>query len=323
MSTHNIWSMYSSFLSSSRAQKYLYSCYFSKGIEQAESKSYQNCYPFIYFLEHGKKYYDLAGTAPTELQPVLLFYGMIQLLKACILTVDPGYPENSSVLAHGVTTRKRKKKYYEFLHDEVRIQRSGLFNHFSTELFHVKHAEGEKLKMNDIMPLIPELRDLFWHVQNESVNVAVCRKDQELMIPVEVFDGLYMNTERFLLFLNENPAITYQLLKETKEHIIVHSSKELHPLECEPFSYHSNGQYYLYGSRREMKELNECMIHYAVLYNLSMLCRYETEWWSDIFHSYTTNDLPFIKEFLAVTQYKVPYLLGEYLRRKDLQGEGY
>ncbi|UZJ78987.1 YaaC family protein [Fictibacillus sp. KU28468] len=316
MSDANTWSLYYSFFSSSRAQKYLYGCYENAGIEQAESKSYQNCYPFIYFLEHGKKYYDLAGTAPTELQPVLLFYGMIQLLKACILTVDPDYPENSSVLAHGVTTRKRKKKYYEFLHDEVRIQRSGLFNHFSTKLFHVKHAEGEKLKMNDIMALIPELRDLFLHVHNEDINVQVMRNDQELIIPIDVLDGLHMNTGRLISFLNENPEITFQLLKETKEHIIVHSSKELHPLECEPFSYHTNGSYYLYSSRREMKELNECMIHYAVLYNLSMLCRYETEWWSDIFHSYTTNDLPFIKEFLSITRTKMPYLLGQFLQRK-------
>ena len=57
-------------------------------------------------------------------KPMLLFYGMGQLFKACLLTIDPNYPESTSVLAHGVTTRKRKKQGYQFLEDEVKIQKN-------------------------------------------------------------------------------------------------------------------------------------------------------------------------------------------------------
>lgn len=77
----------------------------------AEQHSFKNSYPFIYYLEHSKNYYQVAAQSPVSVQPVLLFYGMSQLLKACLLTQNPVYPENTAVLAHGVSTRKRKQSY--------------------------------------------------------------------------------------------------------------------------------------------------------------------------------------------------------------------
>ncbi|MEH7537842.1 YaaC family protein, partial [Bacillus toyonensis] len=56
-----------------------------------------------------------------------------QLFKACLLTIDPNYPESTTVLAHGVTTRKRKKQGYQFLEDEVKIQKNGLFTHVAEQ----------------------------------------------------------------------------------------------------------------------------------------------------------------------------------------------
>lgn len=89
-----------------------------------QKKSFENCYPFIYYLEHGKNYYELYKTAPFSIQPMLLFYGISQLFKACLLTIDPNYPESTTVLAHGVTTRKQKKQGYQFLEDEVKVQKT-------------------------------------------------------------------------------------------------------------------------------------------------------------------------------------------------------
>ena len=95
--------------SSQNVQRYLARCYEKSSIQDAE-KSFENCYPFIYYLEHGKNYYELYKTAPFSIQPMLLFYGISQLFKACLLTIDPNYPESTTVLAHGVTTRKRKTR---------------------------------------------------------------------------------------------------------------------------------------------------------------------------------------------------------------------
>ncbi|MGO4890611.1 YaaC family protein [Anaerobacillus sp. MEB173] len=244
-----IWKNISTYQSASMTQKYLYKLYHKQGFPSPETISYDNCYRFIYFLEHGQKYYIQAKASPIEIQPVLLFYGMIQLLKACLLTVDPHYPENSQVLAHGVSTRKRKKLQYEFLYDEVKVQKNGLLTHFSEKMFHVKHLEGEKYKMINLFKCIPELHDLLQYIN------AVKKSDitTEMIIPKQQIPG---------------------------------------------------------------QNISEVTVHYLLLYNLSMICRYETEWLGDLLHHYSTNDFPFIKEFLEVTSDKIPILLFRYLNEK-------
>ena len=155
---------FSPFFSASDTQIYLKRCY--KNLEQAEQKSYENCYPFIYYLEHAKIYYDQAANSPILIQPILLFYGFVHLIKACLLTKDPKYPENTTVLAHGVTSRKRKKQQYEFLvHDKAILENKALKIHpkFQDLVIAMKSAyiEGiifvkEKSANNDLLDALSE-----------------------------------------------------------------------------------------------------------------------------------------------------------------------
>src|SRR5690348_91904 len=101
----DVWAGLYPFQSVSFIQRFLKQCYGLKGIEKAEAKSYRNSYPFLYYLQHGEAHYKLAHSAQASMQPLLLFYGMSQLVKACLLTTDPEYPKTTSVLAHGVSTR--------------------------------------------------------------------------------------------------------------------------------------------------------------------------------------------------------------------------
>ncbi len=84
--------------------------------------AFKNSERFIFFIKHAESFYKQASLSPLEIKPILLFYGMSQLLKACLLTTDPSYPSHASVLAHGVTARKRKKQNYSFRDDEVKVQ---------------------------------------------------------------------------------------------------------------------------------------------------------------------------------------------------------
>ena len=156
------WKSYSCFFSAEYCQRFLKKCYQKRNIENPEQKSYENCYAFLYYLEHGQIYYQQAENAPLIIKPILLFYGLVHLIKACILTIDPAYPETTSVLAHGVSTRKRKKQNYQFFQDEVKFQKNGLFPFMSEKLFHMKQLEGEKVTMEELLQLIPELDDLFF-----------------------------------------------------------------------------------------------------------------------------------------------------------------
>jgi YaaC-like Protein len=308
-SIHQHWDFIHYFQSAEYSQKFLKKCYEQIGFTQAETKSYDNCYSFMYYLEQGELYYKQALQSPISLQPILLFYGYIHFIKAVVLTEDPLYPETTQVLAHGVTSRKRKKQHYHFLQDEVKVQKNGLFSHFSTLAFHVKHIIGEKLKMEDLLVQLPELEEVFQILLKRQTMIWFNSKN-ELIIDEEVLNKFHMSQDLFKHYLNEKLTGTYSW---TKEHTLYvpDISEQL------PIRWHlSKKRLALPSSRNEANLIPEILIHYAILYNLSMIARYETEWWIELLKNRTNEDYPIIRSFLTVTTQKGPYLLLNLLKQK-------
>ncbi|MCZ0756977.1 YaaC family protein [Anoxybacillus sp. J5B_2022] len=313
----DIWISFASFCSANIVQPFLYRCYKKIGREDAKQKSYTNCYAFLYYLEHGQNFYLTARNSPISIQPVLLFYGMVQLLKACLLTVDADYPESTSILAHGVSTRKRKKQSYEFFADEVKIQKHGLFTHFSEKMFHVKQMSGEKFHMRALLQRIGELHELFetYYGQPLSRKVVYDPFCQSLLIPVDILDDYHMTFERFIHYIaKEWNWIQAEAVQIEGNYIKAVCRREPGLLACEPLMLDvSDGLYRLPIIREKLFQLPEIITHYLLLYNLSMISRYETEWWGELLHSYSSEAYPFIHKFLAITSKKGPQLLYEYL----------
>lgn len=320
MANQESWNYLQTFYSATHTQQFLNGCY--DKFPDKSHLSFQNSYTFIYYLEHGKKYYNQALVAPYELQPVLLFYGMIQLMKATILTVDPNYPETTQVLAHGVSTRKRKRSQYEFLHDEVKVQKNGLLTHFSEKMFHVKHLEGEKFKMGDLMRKIPELHHLFYYINKEKIAYPMVKSSENnlsLSIDSHLLDKLNLTYEGFIHFLESYVSIDPEKCQEKNNQITIALNKPLNPINSVPIQWEANNQIFHIPTKRELFQgFPELLVHYLLLYNLSMICRYETDWWGELFHSFSSNDLPFITEFLEVTKYKVPYYISLILKKGQL-----
>ncbi len=214
------------FFSVPYTQQFLYHCYEKKQHPAARKKSYENCPRFISYIEHGQLYLQDAEKGSIQTKPLLQFYGIVQLLKACILIVDPDYPSNSIVLAHGVSTRKRKKNGYQFIHDEIRIQKNGLFPHAAKTMFSTMFDANKKFSMNELLTDIPETASLIeFYTNNKSTILAPTN-------------------------------------------------------------------------------LNELLTNYLLLYNLSMICRYETEWWSELLKQMPHFDYVLIQEFLSISPKK-------------------
>lgn len=311
-----VWTFLNSFQSTSIVHSFLRDHYTRREIPNADLKSYDNCYTFIYYIEHGKKYYRLAKQAPDELKPVLLFYGMVQLIKACLLTVDPQYPATTSVLAHGVSTRKRKKRDYSFLQDEVKIQKDGLLRHFAAHLFQ-DDLTNDRFNMESLFAKIPEMNPIFQMSGKQLPSVRVERKsDGTFHIPVSILDDLHMTKRRFQEFFITNSPLPVLFQQKDEKNIVLKTNID-HPLHCAPFLFHASDGYYIPTKRESFKPMQEIIMHYLLLYNLSMICRYETEWWNDLFHSFSSNDLPFIRRFLLISETKTPYILALYLKKRS------
>ncbi|UTE77759.1 YaaC family protein [Rossellomorea sp. KS-H15a] len=303
------WDFIHYFQSAEYSQKFLKKCYEKLGSIQAELKSYDNCYPFMYYLEQGELYYKQAMMSPFSLKPILLFYGYIHFIKAIVLTEDPEYPETTTVLAHGITSRKRKKQQYRFLQDEVKVQKNGLFSHFSDLVFHVKHIIGEKYKMEDLLVQIPELEEAFLILLKKKTMFWFTNKN-ELTIDESLLSHFHMSGSLFKQYLNEK--ITRDSLSITQDTLHTTSAEEQLPVR-----WHLNkDRLALPGIRNEASGIPEVLIHYAILYNLSMIARYETEWWVELLKNRTNEDYPIITTFLNVTTEKSPYLLLKILKDK-------
>jgi len=297
------------------AREYLLTCYQQLDLKNAETKSYENCHAFLYYLDHGLRLYENGKKVDLFVRPILYFYGMVHLLKACLLTKRPDYPESTTLLAHGVTARKKKKKQYTFMEDEVKVQVHGLFPYFTEHLYSRQLLSFDKISMEHLFSLIPEMNILF-KFYNEAPLLAVGSvKSTILQFPVFILDHYHV-TEK--TFLNRLKSYLPEIADfDSDDSLIQIRLEHLLDTSLGPFFAHSvNGEIYFPRKRKHFLPISEVMVHYLLLYNLSMLCRYETEWWGDLFAVKTDRDYPFITHFLDVTSKKIPVLLGDQLLKK-------
>ncbi|MGG3737595.1 YaaC family protein [Aeribacillus pallidus] len=315
----NPWKHLTYFQNAEFAQQYLYRLYNELEVVDASEKSYRNAIPFMYYLENGETYFQYSKIIPLTLQPILLFYGLVHLIKACVLTVDPFYPHTTSVLAHGLSTRKKKKQQYLFLEDEVKIQKNGLFSYANSIMFHVKHLEGQKLVMQDLLRQIPELSDTFFTLLGEQTFFTVTQSQQSYVLSKAILDEYHMQPERFREYIMGKVGPILQQIdfndgqiefKFSEPHIF--KQKELPPFRINI----EQKTPCLSTSRHFCSYFNEIMVHYSLLYNLSMIARYETEWWNELMKFSPNYDYVFIKSFLSVSLKKVPYLIAQFLCSK-------
>ncbi|MFD1362631.1 YaaC family protein [Lentibacillus salinarum] len=318
METKQLTDFYTYLQSQQTAQHYLYGCYQQMSDMDAAVKSFENSHAFMQYLDHGIRFFENGQKLETLLQPVLFFYGMVHLLKAALLTSRPHYPESTAILAHGVSTRKRKKRDYTFMDDEMKIQHNGLYPYFSEHLFAIKESPFSKIKMERLLSLIPEMTALFGFHNNERM-IAVGEPGTALFnFPASLLDSYHLTGNAFIKRIKPYlPRIRH--IETGASMIQVELAQPFQPEENSPFfTDRERGALYFPVRREDYLPVSEIMVHYLLLYNLSMLCRYEPEWWGDLLAAKPEQDFPFIKTFLKTTSEKVPLMIGELLMQKHV-----
>lgn len=315
MKEEDVHTFYTFLQSQESAQHYLYKCYRPYYASDAATLSYQNTNFFMYNLEHGLAFYADGEKCNPLLQPVLYFYGMVHLLKASLIAIRPHYPETTKILAHGVSTRKRKKKQYSFLGDEVRVQHQGLFPYFSEHLFHKKVLPFEKITMQQLISLVPELEFLLRLQQDDSLIKVGKAGSRSLKFPAEILDDYYISANAFINRIKSHtPDITKTEIN--KKWIYLELEYPLSDSFGPFFMDFYEKDIYFPRHRDQFIAISEVMVHYLVLYNLSMLSRYESQWWGELLTLKPDSEYPIVSSFLEITSKKVPFLLGKMLLHK-------
>ncbi|GAA0502214.1 YaaC family protein [Salinibacillus aidingensis] len=314
MKDKNLSAFYHQLKSIPYVQSFLSECYRRENFSDYEKLSFQNADRFVYYLEHAETYLNQAKKAPVSIQPMLLFYGLTQLIKTCLMTKRPYYPENTSLLAHGVSARKRKKQSYRFLQDEVKIQQKGLFPYLTSHLFSIHQFTVDKFSMEQLLKRVPEMSELYDIQHKEKPVIKVGNPgEKRLLIPLDIVNDWHLSENRFADKLSHYhfPVKDWH---SDQDYLYITSDRILLPFESNLFSMDAEGScLYLCKNRTFFYPFHEVMTHFLLLYNLSMICRYETEWWGELLHSFSNNDYPYILHFLSITAKKIPIMLGYYL----------
>ena len=295
--------------SQENACDYLKQCYQTIEPASALSLGFTNSQTFAYELQYGLDLFQAGKSLPLQMQPLLYFYGLTHLLKAVIRTKRPHYPENTKQLAHGISARKKKKQQYRFIHDEVMIQLHGLFPYCATYLFDWEEKTSQKLKMSDLFTLIPSLRPLMQFAALDGL-IPVGQLNQTILTFDEtILDGHYMSHNRFLKELTTTFPLEFMYHEKNKLYVKHQfQSKDIQP----PFRIESGMLYYpSYASSSIL--LPNLLVYYAILYNLSMLSRYETEWWTELMILKQSIDYPIIQQFLIKAPELIIQEIADYL----------
>ncbi|MFN2748291.1 YaaC family protein [Bacillus sp. z60-18] len=310
------WKELELFYSIETSQNFLELVYKNQEMEDPKRNSYKNGERFIFFLKHAEAFYKQAEIASLEIKPILLFYGMAQLLKACLLTTDPSYPSHTSVLAHGVTTRKRKKQNYRFYEDEVKIQRNGLCMHVIKSLFQLEGLEDERFSMKQLLAKIPEINKVLLFQRKENPLMKAVVQGDRIWLPEGIANAYNMSAERFIEHVEYHLNWTFQ---QKNKGCLGFSSeqKEVHPSTSTSLLFDLESETYFFPAERDrFLKLPEILIHYLIAYNLSMIARYETEWWYDLLLQCASDDYVIIQQFLHIAETKFPFYIAQLLLQK-------
>jgi hypothetical protein len=323
-----MWDTYVYFESEPTTKSYLEKLYNKRNVAESQRLAFQNTPKFIYFIKQAREYFHAAKQSHILVKPLLVYYGMMSLIKSVVLTMDPTYPSNTSVLRHGITTRKIKKLDYVFHEDEIKIQKEGLVPLVYQLMTKKDSWSQSKYRVKDLLSLIPELHESFYRLYEQTPIEPLFIAGQRDMstgntiiyVSEKVLEIKNGDIEEFILWLNKynqgdgffewgtnrtSGLVQFQWKHPEKVHVFDFPDGFANPL----FRQDYKGSYYLYKSQDQNVLLPEVLVQYLLMYNLGMLCRYETELWGEIIFSFSSGDMFMINELLNVTMRKFPNLI--------------
>jgi len=312
-----LWDMYVYFENEQTTSEFLKKRYMERGLDPREaSKQVYHATPkFLFAIKQAREYYRAAEACDILTKPLLLYYGMMALGKALITSQDPEYPSTTSVLRHGLSTRKLKRDDYQFADDEVRVQKDGIFNVLHGTLSGPEFENQQRFRMKDLLAVIPELMPAYTRLYGlpQVCLLGECTQGPKPAwhVPRAFVSGTNRTREELLDLLNRHGGESVRVAPaDDREEpgmfrLFVDGAADEHPLLLHDFA----GQKHLRYPHEGDLVLPEISIHYMIMFVLGMLCRYETERWGEMILTFSSHDTFLINEFLNVSMRKFPNLI--------------
>lgn len=304
------------------------------GIQQPERAAFKNVQAFTDYIKQARAIFSTLSINSLWVQPLLLYYGMMSLSKAFVLTRDAHYPANTAVLQHGLSTRRRKKVQFSFFRDDIRIQKDGLFGHVA-KLLDTPLNPGESFKSEHLLSFIPEMQSTYqYFFDSPSLSrIILDQSDRDrglrCILPENILDHFHVTAPSFveklnrelpsgLLHLEESPKKTDLVLlwKQTNRCPEADREEEF----THPWIYENiKGDCFMWtGKNRYGSAIPELLAHHMLVFALSMLCRYETTLWGEIVYSSVSEDAIIIQQLLSLVRRKFPHMILNLIKEEKI-----
>ncbi|KEO81146.1 YaaC family protein [Tumebacillus flagellatus] len=320
-----LWDTFVYYENEQTTSEFLRRQYEAQGLESVSKWVYQATPKFIFSIKQAREYYRAAEACDILTKPLLLYYGMMALSKALITSRTPDYPSTTSVLKHGLSTRKLKRDGYAFADDEVRVQKDGIFQTLHQTLGGPDFQPMHPFRMKELLGVIPELKHAYERLYGPA---PVCpldffqpesTKKPHWHVPRSFVSSARKTRDELLELLNRHGGeeTRFSFPEEPSETGLLRIEVDGNPTGHRLLLHDFSGRPHLRLPHEGDLVLPEISVHFMVMFVLGMLCRYETERWGEMILTFSSHDTFLINEFLNVSMRKFPNLILDELNQEQ------
>ncbi|XOA42986.1 MAG: YaaC family protein [Candidatus Nealsonbacteria bacterium] len=302
-------------------------------------------------LKQAKEYYESAKISSFLTKPLMLYYGMLNLVKALILLKDPTIKIDSHLKKHGIGNGKKtidslfslsciigKKKYsifprlleiarYDRCKVSVSIDGTGAAIEEKADYIHQKNFLGRNYKVSELIVLLPELFDLVLEetklltrsvpLLNFKYNIRNDKQNRKLFYSggrISFQHNRYKKVKDIIKRHEKKVYLRMWSFEEDKWDVVTYKmEKEVEKLIHPNIRETIFRKNYMLLPDFKKFNLSEIAIHFMLIFILGDTARYSPYIWSRLMER-RIRESRIIETFLDLTTIKFPLLILRELR---------
>ena len=277
-------------------------------------------------IKQGIEFFKNSENADISISPLLIYYGILSLSKALIISNSDKDIYLDDIKYHGLSTRainekqelqKKSKSKWKLLNEYANVN-DGVFMELS-KIFNIKLNKGYTFKLKNKFICIPELKDVINKFKIiESKVMSAYGKIEEIDSKINFF----IYDEEALKLESYCPEIKKEFIKEYENKgSSVLEYKSVKNLKLKDFKYLYNytvvegGRYYVPQTIFEEKEkekkilLNQILLDYINFFILSEQVRYHQDNWNKVLNGENDAVVSILKIYIEKVKRKFPNLI--------------
>ncbi|MCL6634057.1 MAG: YaaC family protein [Alicyclobacillus herbarius] len=236
-----------------------------------------------------------------ELAPLLRYYEWLHWLKVLLYLFDLQFPRSTAVLQHGLSVRRQKRQGYRWPLEAITVHRDGVLQE-CVRILQPEESFENRLIVGDLLGSLPGMTSVlreFYKPFQHAYELKASESPDWRLVDREIAANHSLTVDEWLTGYQAGPVIPPSTPRPEADPpglLYVPAPRREHPLRREFLR-----RTFLLDKPRH----RDWLAHYAILYSLSALCRYNPVEWSDIVLWQNEVDALLVREYLALPEMRI------------------